>query len=108
MSSKLTVVLAVLLTVCVGLTYVGGRMRRAALERETQELLEECRGWELRLDELKKEMDAASTDEYVERAAREKLGLVKPGETLYIVTQPDVSGFVPVQKRPGKTIEIND
>ena len=108
MSSKLTVVLAMLLTVCVGLTYVGGRMRRAALERETQELLEECRGWELRLDELRKEIDAAGTDEYVERAAREKLGLVKPGETLFIVTQPDASGFVPVQKRPGKTIEIND
>ncbi len=71
-------------------------------------MLEECRGWELRLDELKKEIDAASTNEYVERAAREKLGLVKPGETLYVVTQPDASGFVPVQKRPGKTIEIND
>jgi hypothetical protein len=71
-------------------------------------LLEECRGWELRLDELRKEIAAASTNEYVERAARERLGLVKPGETLYIVTQPDTSGFVPVQRRPGKPIEIND
>lgn len=108
MSSKLTVVLGVLLTVCVGLTYIGGRMRRAALEHEAEKWLEECRGWELRLDELRKDIAAASTDEYVERAARERLGLVKPGETLYIVTQPDTSGFVPVQRRPGKPIEIND
>ncbi len=108
MSSKLTVVLAVLLTVCVGLTYISGRMKRAALERETERLLEECRSWELRLGDVKKEIDYANTPEYVERAAREKLGLVKPGETLYIVAQPDSSGFTPVQKRPGKPIEIGD
>lgn len=108
MSSRLTALLVVLLTVCVGLTYINGRTRRAALERETEKLLEECRGWELRLDELQKEIETANTDDYVERAAREKLGLVRPGETLYMIAQPDSSGFAPVERRPGKPIEIGD
>lgn len=108
MSSKLTVVLAILLTVCVGLTYINGRMKCADLERETERLLEECRVWELRLDELQREIDTANTHDYVERTAREKLGLVKPGETLYLVAQPDPSGFSPVERRPGKPIEIGD
>jgi len=79
MSSKLTVVLGVLLTVCVGLTYIGGRMRRAALEHEAEKWLEECRGWELRLDELRKDIAAASTDEYVERAAERDSALSSRG-----------------------------
>jgi len=44
----------------------------------------------------------------VERVARERLGLVKPGETLYVVAQPDSSGFEPVQRRLGHTPEIGD
>ncbi len=34
--------------------------------------------------ELQQQVDALQTDEYVERVAREKLGLVKPGEIPYV------------------------
>jgi len=35
-------------------------------------------------DELKKEKDLLDTDEYVEKTAREKLGMVKKGERVFV------------------------
>ncbi|MDD3840591.1 MAG: septum formation initiator family protein [Clostridia bacterium] len=37
--------------------------------------------------ELEKDVEFSKTDEYIEKIAREKLGLVKPGETIYIRKQ---------------------
>jgi cell division protein FtsB len=34
---------------------------------------------------LRDQIEYASTDEYKERMARERIGLVKPGETVYII-----------------------
>lgn len=34
-------------------------------------------------DELKKEISLLHTDKYIERVARDELGLVKPGEYIY-------------------------
>ena len=36
--------------------------------------------------ELREQMQRMQEDEYIERAAREQLGLVKPGEVLYYLT----------------------
>ena len=43
---------------------------------------------ELRNKQLEEEIANWQSPEYVERAAREELGLVKPGETMYIFAQP--------------------
>jgi cell division protein DivIC len=107
-SSKLTVVLTIVLVVCVGLCYAGGRARLLALRKETERLEAECEEWQSRIRDLESEIEEAQTDEYVERIAREKLGLVKPGETLYIVAEPDASGFTPVAKRKDRPAEIGD
>ncbi|NLS44906.1 MAG: septum formation initiator family protein [Firmicutes bacterium] len=45
--------------------------------------------WEKRCKELHTQIDYLSSDEYIEKIAREKLGLVKPGEIQFIVTDPD-------------------
>lgn len=52
-----------------------------ALERRLQVL-------ELRGEELQKEIVNWQSPENIERVAREELGLVKPGEVVYILTQP--------------------
>ena len=39
-------------------------------------------------DELQKELDLWNDDEYVKTQARERLGYVLPGQTLYVVTDP--------------------
>ncbi|MDD2200813.1 MAG: septum formation initiator family protein [Firmicutes bacterium] len=108
MSSKVTAVLMIMLVVCVGLCYVGGRARLSAVKKETEQVVDECRDWEMRIQDLKDQVDEAQTEEYIERIAREKLGLVKPGETLYIVSEPDSSGFTPVARRKNGPAEIGD
>ncbi|HAN86104.1 MAG: septum formation initiator family protein [Bacillota bacterium] len=108
MTSKVTAVLMIMLVVCVSLCYVGGRARLSAVKKETELVVDECREWELRLQDLRDQIDEAQTEEYIERIAREKLGLVKPGETLYIVSEPDSSGFRPVVRREGVASEIGD
>lgn len=35
-------------------------------------------------EELKRQKEILDTDEYIEKVAREKLGMVKPGEKIFI------------------------
>ena len=41
-------------------------------------------------EKLKKQLEYVQSDEFVEREAREKLGLGKPGETVVIVPTPEL------------------
>ncbi len=102
---RLIIIAAVVLF---GLSLTAGIVRIASINRQTEALLKESKQWVVKVDQVKDEIDAATSDEYVERVARERLGLVKPGETLYVVAQPDSSGFEPVQRRLGHTPEIGD
>lgn len=56
------------------------RERRNQLERLEQENLR-----------LKQNLEFARTPEFVEREARDKLGLAKPGEVVVILTQPQAT-----------------
>jgi len=57
-------------------------MQKEQAIRNVQAKIEE----EKRLnEELKRQKEILNTDEYVERVAREKLGMVKPGEKIFIV-----------------------
>ncbi|MCR4403092.1 MAG: septum formation initiator family protein [Firmicutes bacterium] len=58
--------------------------------------------WEARCDDLRKQIEFLSSDEYVEKVAREELGLVKPGEVPFIVAEPgNPDAFPGVAKRAG-------
>ncbi len=58
-SSKLTVVLTIVLVVCVGLCYAGGRARLLALRKETECLEAECEEWQSRIRDLESEIEEA-------------------------------------------------
>jgi cell division protein FtsB len=58
--------------------YMDARNQVAKRQAEKQALLR-------RQATLRRDLDLAATDEFIEREAR-RLGLVKPGERLYIVT----------------------
>ncbi len=69
------------------LVYAGGqRYARqqdeviAQLELKRQQMVEQN-------NELQRKIEFAKTDEYVERIAREELGLLKPGEVRYVTDQ---------------------
>lgn len=59
------------------------------------------------LKELKLQLDTVQSDEFVEKTAREELGLVKPGEQLIILAEPNVGGF-DTTPRKDLNIEIGD
>jgi len=55
-----------------------GESRRLALEQEKAALAAQ-------IAQLKDEIAFAQTDEYVERVARDELGLIQPGEVRYVI-----------------------
>ncbi len=55
-------------------------------DRERQTLAAELAGLQERNSGLREQVEALKTPEGIEQAARESLGLVKPGEQAYVVT----------------------
>ncbi len=45
--------------------------------------------------DLRKQIDQLKSDAYIEREAREKLGLVKPGEKIILEAKPGANGSTP-------------
>lgn len=64
------------------------------LIRENQMLNEDCQYYE--------------SDEYIEKAARQKLGMVKKGETLYVLADEIKDPSLIVEKRKGSIPEIHN
>ena len=58
------------------------------LEREVAQLAQHQRDLEEQNAQLRTEIQALHTPEYVEKLAREQLGLVKPGEIAFLIVQP--------------------
>jgi cell division protein DivIC len=57
------------------------------LEREASRLAQLQRDLEEQNAQLRAEIKALHTPDYVEKLAREQLGLVKPGETAFLIVQ---------------------
>ncbi len=55
------------------------------IEQHRQELIEVRQ----QREELKEELEKVEDDDFIERIAREKLGLVKPGETLLVPVEEE-------------------
>lgn len=58
--------------------------QRISLEQQTEIILKQQR-------ETEKEIQKMDTDEYIEDIARSELGLVKPGDVIYKLVEPDIS-----------------
>ena len=59
---------------------------REKLETEYQEKISEAK---LKNEQLEKELENSKSDEYLEKMAREKLGLVKPNERVFVDVTKD-------------------
>ena len=96
----------VLCIVC--LWVAGGFARRyinlVLLQNKIIRVEREIAAIEHRNEAIKEQIEYMQSDSYVEKIAREKLGLIKPGETLYIPVRnagPDDPLDVP--KRSGRS-----
>ncbi len=63
-------------------------IRVRKFQGEYRNLETEIRALQMRNTELEKEILRMRSPDYVERVAREELGLIKPGEVLYILSEP--------------------
>jgi len=68
------------------------------LEREAAQLAQHQRDLEEQNAQLRAEIQALHTPEYVEKLAREQLGLVKPGEIAFLIVQ------TPPDAAPGRAL----
>ncbi len=82
--------------------YLRGYLELVRVNYQISVVEREIGVWEARCDELRKQIDYISSDEYAEKVAREQLGLVKPGEVPFIVAEPVNPDAPPgVRKRAG-------
>lgn len=81
----LIVILAVFLIITLGKQQVKIneiKRKQAIVERDIQEALQQQQ-------KLKEQIELLNTDEYIEKIAREELGLVKPGEIIYKISSKE-------------------
>jgi cell division protein FtsL len=72
----------------VGFSFAKSGLANLRLRREIEALQKRLIVLELRKQDLEREIEEWKSPENVERVAREQLGLVKPGEVVYRVSEP--------------------
>lgn len=84
-------ILLLILFLWVGFNFGRNALGNYRLRQEIKSLEKRLLVLELRGSELEKEIAEWQSPENVERMAREELGLVKPGEVVYILSEPLVA-----------------
>lgn len=75
-----------IIVVCLAGISISYMWQLSEIKKQTTELELELAYWQRRLDDVEQAILEATKDETVERIARERLGLVMPGETVYMPT----------------------
>lgn len=81
-------ILLLLLVLWVGFSFARNAVANYQLRQEIRALEKRLEVLELRRADLEREIEEWLSPENVERIAREQLGLVKPGEVLYRLSEP--------------------
>jgi len=84
----------------------GGQMAEMYnVQHEIKKIQDQVDELRLKNTDLRKQVDQLGSGAYIEREAREKLGLVKPGEKIILEAKPSASGSAGPKssKNPKKT-----
>lgn len=107
-SSRVLKICIAALIICTTLIVTVGVLKIRKINSEKEVILSEAFNFTNMLEDIKLELDVTNSDEFVEKTAREDLGLVKPGEELVIVAEPlDDETYSPIQS-PIPDLEIGD
>lgn len=99
--ARAVILLAALVVGYLIFTAVGDALLSQRLNRDEQRLQQEIAELQHQQAKLEAIRDYLRTDEYIERIARRVLGLVRPGETLVIVSSNAASTPMP-EEQPGE------
>ena len=85
-SAKKLVILAAVLVVCIGVVckIIEQQITLSRYDALAEEYKQKIAEAQLENQKLEDEKAKADTDEYIQRAARDKLGLVKPNERVFV------------------------
>jgi cell division protein FtsL len=81
---KLPVIITVFLLVYLSISFLMHFHKIYALQNDILQIEMQVKELKLKNDELRRQLNQVQSDAYIEQVAREKLGLVKPGETRII------------------------
>lgn len=99
--------LAVLFFAVIGIVLVASPLNQYLdQQQEKRELLQQLHDTTARVELLEQEIARWQDDDFVRSQARERLGYVMPGETLYLVSDPDEG--TPEELLAQRTQEVND
>ncbi len=73
-----------IITVFLMFTFIGQRIKIASLNKESKLLKVEQENLEKQIDDLVKEIKEVNSLEYIEKKAREELGMIKKDENIYV------------------------
>ena len=89
-----------IVVIAIGIIYLPGFSKYLRLKRRELELEREIKRLEAQISEVHKEKFLLKTDlGRLEQAAREELGLVKPGEVVYKVVEEEI----PAKQAPARS-----
>ncbi|MCF8009098.1 MAG: septum formation initiator family protein [Halanaerobiales bacterium] len=86
---KVMIYILIIVIIIFGFKLVSNLMKVNQLEDNLIELQEEVDNQIKKNNQLQEEIQRVRSLEYIERVAREELGLVKPGEILFIPVEED-------------------
>ena len=78
------IAIAIIASISMLFTYIEQGMQIAELRERQQEILNQQKVEEKEIERLEKILSKVGSMEFIERQARERLGMIKPGETIYI------------------------
>ncbi len=87
---RLLLLIFVILVAWTAIAFGRSYYRNYQAQQRLIQLESEIKAFEIRNEQLESEIERLQSPDYVERVAREELGLVRPGEKLYIIEE--VSG----------------
>jgi len=86
--SRLPALVALLLLGYLAITFSSQFSRLSVLQKNVDSIQQEVQELKQKNAALREELQMVQSDAYIEKTAREKLGLVKPGETRVVPVPP--------------------
>ncbi len=88
--SKGVILIFITIIIVAGITYYGNIKKINNLKIKIDRLEAQIVAAEQERQALNEELDKLDSDQYIEKIARQKLGLVKPGEVLLIPVEENI------------------
>lgn len=100
MSRKILIILSLIVVLIIAYNLISQTMQALKSGERLTEAAVELQSLENKNKELKKNLEYINTQEFIEKQARDKLGLAKKGETVVIIPDEKINQVLGASKNP--------